>query len=178
LLEPKISIRVSAQARRLIAPGLHAPARQLPPKGPAVSDEPLETAGRLYDAFAAQDARALLALIAPEFHGVASEGMPDGLGGSYAGAEAMLKECWAPVFASFDVRAVPDEYFPVGPGRIVVIGHYVGTARRTGFPLHAAFAHILRIADGRVTELVQITDTGRWRDALGRSGFEPATSTG
>jgi ketosteroid isomerase-like protein len=41
---------------------------------------------------------------------------------------------------------------------------------RTGRPLHAAFVHILWIADARMTELVQITDTGRWRDALDRSG--------
>ena len=135
-----------------------------------MSDEPLETARRLYDAFAAKDAGALIALLAPEFHGVVSEGMPDGLGGSYDGAGTMLNDCWAPVFASFDVRALPDEYLQVGPGRIVVVGRYVGTARRTGRPLHAAFAHILRIADARVTELVQITDTGRWRDALDRSG--------
>jgi 2-(1,2-epoxy-1,2-dihydrophenyl)acetyl-CoA isomerase len=82
----------------------------------------------------------------------------------------MLNDCWASVFANFDVRPIPDEYLPVGPGRIVVIGNYVGAARRTRLPLHAAFAHILRIEDGRVTELVQITDTGRWRDALGRVG--------
>jgi hypothetical protein len=50
-----------------------------------VSDEPLETARRLYEAFAAKDVGALLALLAPQFHGVVSEGMPDGLGGSYDG---------------------------------------------------------------------------------------------
>ena len=126
----------------------------------------LNAARRLYDAFGAQDARALLAALAPGFRGVVSDGMPEGLGGSYDGPQAMLRDCWARVFAVLDVRPVPDEYLPAGGDRVVVIGRYLGTARASGRPLSAAFAHILRFADGLVTELVQITDTERWHEAL------------
>ena len=107
-------------------------------------------------------------MLIPGFRGVVSEGMPDGLGGTYDGAEAMLRECWARVFALLDLRPVPAEYLPVADDRMVVLGRYEGTARATGSPLSAAFAHVLRFADGRVCELVQITDTARWRDALAR----------
>jgi uncharacterized protein len=131
-----------------------------------MSPDNMRTARRLYDAFGSQDARALLAVLAPGFHGVVSDGMPEGLGGSYDGQEAMLRGCWARVFALLDVRPVPDEYLPAGGDRVVVIGRYLGTARATGRPLSAAFAHILRFADGLVTELVQITDTQRWHEAL------------
>jgi uncharacterized protein len=105
--------------------------------------------------------------------------MPEGLGGSYEGPEAMLRRCWAPVFALLDVRPVPDEYLPAGADRVVVIGRYLGTARPTGRPLSAAFAHVLRFADGLVTELVQITDTQRWHEALAASACaaEEATAT-
>lgn len=135
-----------------------------------MSDESLQTAHRLYDAFAARDATALFAVLAPDFRGVVAEGMPNGLGGIYDGAETMLNGCWARVFATFDVRPVPDEFLPVGPDRIVVMGRYIGMGRGSGQPLSAAFAHVLRISrDDRVSELVQITDTGCWRDALGGS---------
>src|ERR1019366_7079435 len=77
--------------------------------GQAAPDDKLQAAQRLYEAFAAHDARALLALLIPGFRGVVSEGMPDGLGGTYDGAEAMLRECWARVFALLDLRPVPAE---------------------------------------------------------------------
>lgn len=49
---------------------------------------------------------------------------------------------------------------------MVVIGRYRGTVRATGAPIDAAFAHVLRVKDVRVSELVQITDTARWHDTL------------
>jgi uncharacterized protein len=103
--------------------------------------------------------------------------MPEGLGGSYDGPEAMLRGCWARVFALLDVRPVPDEYLPAGGDRVVVIGRYLGTARATGRPLSAAFVHILRFADGLVTELVQITDTERWHEALAASAHAAEEAT-
>ena len=61
---------------------------------------------------------------------------------------------------------------------MVVLGRYEGTARGTGRPLSAAFARVLRIADGRVCKLVQITHTARWNDALGASGNDEAQTPG
>ena len=141
--------------------------------GDTVPDNRPQIARRLYRAFAAHDATALLAVLAPGFRGVVSEGMPHGLGGAYDGAETMLRDCWARVFALLDICPVPAEYLPVGGDRMVVLGRYEGTARHTGRPLSAAFAHVLRIADGRVCELTQITDTARWHDALGLCTASP-----
>ncbi|MGH3210415.1 MAG: nuclear transport factor 2 family protein [Trebonia sp.] len=61
---------------------------------------------------------------------------------------------------------MPVEYLPVAADRMVVLGRYTGTARGSGRPLSAAFAHVPRFADGRVCEIVQITDTARWHEAL------------
>ena len=52
------------------------PARQIEP------GDPLQTARRMYQAFAAHDAPAILRMLAPGFRGVVSEGMPQGLGGA------------------------------------------------------------------------------------------------
>lgn len=121
----------------------------------------------LYEAFAAHDAKAMRALLTPGFRGVVTDGMPRGLGGVYEGPEAMFRDCWGPVFKLVDVHPVPLEYLPVADDRMVVLGRYEGTARGTGRPLNAAFAHVLRFADGRVCEIVQITDSARWHDAIG-----------
>ena len=129
-------------------------------------EERLQAARRLYDGFAAGDRQALLAELAPEFHGVVADGMPADLAGDYYGPAAMLRDCWGKVLMLFDVRPVPDEYLQVGDGRIVVLGRYEGTARKSGRALSAAFAHVLRISDDGIVELRQITDTACWHAAL------------
>lgn len=130
------------------------------------ASEDLSVARRLYEAMAAHNAAAILATLTPSFRGVVAAGMPGGVGGEHRGAEHMLLGCWAPIFDLFDVTPEPDELLPAGPGRMVVVGRYLGSARSTGKPLGAAFAHILRFEDGRISELVQITDTARWHEPL------------
>jgi ketosteroid isomerase-like protein len=119
-------------------------------------------ARRLYDALAKRDGAALLSVLHPSFVGVVSAGMPLGVGGRHEGADAMLAEVWAPVFSAYDVEPRPDELIPAGADRVVAIGTYRGTERATGMPVNAAFVHVLRIDDGRVRELVQVTDTASW----------------
>jgi len=123
-------------------------------------------AERLYEAFEARDPQAILDVLQPDFRGEVSAGMPNAWGGVYEGAEAMLRDCWGAVFTRLDTRPVPAEYLETVDGRIVVVGHYIGLNRDTERPHRAAFAHILRFRDGRIAELVQITDTARWHAAL------------
>ena len=98
--------------------------------------------------------------------GVVAAGMPMELGGVYEGGETMLREVWGPVFGVLDTRPVPDEYIEAADGRIVVVGRYTGSARKTGRRHDAAFVHILSFAGGGIIELVQVTDTARWHEAL------------
>lgn len=122
----------------------------------------IEVARRLYDALAARDGAALLSLLHSSFVGVVSAGMPLGVGGRHEGPDAMLAEVWAPVLSAYDVAPSPDELIAAGLERVVAIGAYRGIERATGTPMNAAFAHVLHIDDGRVRELVQITDTASW----------------
>jgi len=48
-------------------------------------------------------------VLTPNFRGVVAEGIPAGLGGTYHGAQTMLRQCWARVFALVDLRTVPAE---------------------------------------------------------------------
>ena len=127
---------------------------------------PSTAATTLYDAFAARDVARRLGTLHPDFRGIVSDGMPAGAGGTHVGPEAMLRDCWGPVFEQFDVSPVPDEMLPASDGRLIVLGRYQGPARATGREVDATFAHVLRFRDGQVSELIQITDTARWLAAL------------
>ncbi len=131
-----------------------------------MTDSNLAGARRMYNALQTHDGPALMAALTPDFRGVVCAGMPQRLGGTYDGRDWMLAGCWAKVFAAVDVRPIPDEYLPAGSDRMVVVGRYVGTTRDSARVLGAAFAHILRFDGGRVSELVQITDTAAWHEAL------------
>src|SRR5258707_15591004 len=119
---------------------------------------------QLYDAFASRDAPRLRAALHPEFVGHVSAGMPLGVGGTHTGPDQMLADVWIPVAVAYDVSPIPDDLFVVGPDCIVAVGGYRGTVRGTGAAVDAAFAHVLRLRDGLVKELRQITDTASWPD--------------
>ena len=121
----------------------------------------LDLARRLYDGFLAHDAVAIMELLDPAFQGTVSAGMPPGVGGHHSGAEAMMRDAWAPVFGAYDVRVEADELLECGE-RIVAIGGYRGTERESGASFDASFAHILTIGGGLITALRQITDTASW----------------
>jgi len=123
-------------------------------------------AERLYAAFEARDPQAILDALQPDFRGEVSAGMPRDWGGVFESAEAMLRGCWGPVFSQLDTRPVPAEYLETPDGRIVVVGHYIGVHRETRRRHRAPSVHILRFREGRIAELVQITDTARWHAAL------------
>lgn len=129
-----------------------------------ISDQ-VRAAQRLYDAMAAHDVRALFRAIHEDFTGTVSEGMPLAVGGRHEGPERMLLDVWAKVFEAYDVTPQVTRYVETGGQELVAIGRYVGTARGTGRPLDAAFAHVLSIRDGRVASLEQVTDTHRWHEA-------------
>jgi ketosteroid isomerase-like protein len=122
----------------------------------------IATAQRLYDAFAARDGEALLAAMTEDFVGVVSAGMPRGVGGRHEGRDAMLRDVWLKIFAGYDLAVEADRYLVCSPKEVVVLGSYRGSERATERPFAARFAHVLRLRDGRVAALEQITDTRSW----------------
>lgn len=123
--------------------------------------EQIEITRRLYDAFLAHDAAAILAELHPEFVGIVSDGMPLGWGGRHNGPEGMMAEVWGPVFARYDVRVELEEMLPSGE-TMVAVGVYRGRARESGAGFEAAFVHLLGFRDGRIATLRQITDSASW----------------
>lgn len=132
-----------------------------------LGDAKVAAAQRLYEALATGDRDGIDALLHPDFVGHAAEGLPLGMGGRHVGADAMCANLWWRIGRHFTARAVPGDFQQLGDGRLMVIGRYRGTARRSGQPLDAEFVHLLEFAaDGRITTLHQLTDTAAWHAAL------------
>lgn len=124
--------------------------------------EQVEIAMRLYDGMAARDPQAIHDALAEDFVGEVSDGMPLGVGGRHEGRERMITDVWGTVFTAYDVRVEVERYLACGTDEVVAVGHYRGSERATGRPVDAAFAHVLRVGDGRIASLRQITDTRGW----------------
>lgn len=122
----------------------------------------IAVARRLYDGFDARDPKAIRESMADDFVGQVSAGMPLGVGGRHEGPDAMLNDCWLPVFAAYDVRLDVDRYLPNGDDVVIAIGHYRGTERASERPFEARFAHVLVVRPDGISALEQITDTRRW----------------
>jgi ketosteroid isomerase-like protein len=59
--------------------------------------------------------------------------------------------------------AVPEQFIANGD-RVVVLGRYRGTYRETNKSVDAQFAHVYRVANGKVVHFQQYTDTAQFRD--------------
>jgi 2-(1,2-epoxy-1,2-dihydrophenyl)acetyl-CoA isomerase len=128
--------------------------------------EPVLLARHLYEALAAGDAGSVRELLHPSFTGRATEGLPLGLGGDYDSPGAMTEDFWWAIGRHYRARAEPEQFLPLADGGLLVLGRYTGTARVGGGRLDAAFAHVLRFTDGRISKLAQYTDSARWAGAL------------
>lgn len=125
----------------------------------------------LYTALNSGDATALQRLLAHDFKGQLSAGLPRGLGRDYVGRDAMLGEAWAVVDTLFDLQLNAGCFLDAG-GVLVVHGSYEGTSRQTGKALRAAFAHFWDYDGTRFTGLRQVTDTAMWHEAMRHDALE------
>lgn len=129
-------------------------------------DDLTDVARQLYPAMKTRDATALAAILAPDLRARITAGLPHAWGGVYDSAQELIQQCWRPMLELVDVRPVTREFLVVGGTTVVVLGEYRIEARGSGRRSEAAFVHILHIADGRICELEQVTDSARWWYAL------------
>ncbi|MFE1591133.1 nuclear transport factor 2 family protein [Nocardia sp. NPDC058705] len=125
-----------------------------------------DVAESLYTAFANSDGGVLAGLLDRSFTARVSAGMPLGVGGAVPDPKTMLVNVWGAVSVEYDVAPYPEEFVEVDRERVIVFGAYRRTARSTGNHFEASFVHDLSVRDGKITSLVQVTDTKPWHDAL------------
>ena len=70
-----------------------------------------------------------------------------------------MEKLLAPLMRDWDgFSAAADDFIAQGD-RVVSLGAYAGTSKATGKAMHAPFAHVWRIADGKLQGFAMYTDT-------------------
>jgi ketosteroid isomerase-like protein len=118
----------------------------------------------MYAAFAKGDVPAVLGTLDPKVEWTDAEGFPTG--GTFVGPDAVLNSVFMPLVNDWDGFTVtPDEVIASGD-RVVSLGHYTGTNKKTGKSFKVPFAHAWRMKDGKVTHFQQYTDTHIVQEAM------------
>jgi uncharacterized protein len=119
---------------------------------------------RLYAAFAGKDRETILQLFAPDIEWIQNEGFPGG--GRHVGAESVLDNVFAKFRTEWKSWEAPvNEWIDAGE-TIIALGEYRGIHQRTGKTMTAAFAHVYRVRNGRITKFQQFTDTAKVAEAM------------
>lgn len=116
-----------------------------------------EFINNVYAAFARGDVPAVLGALAPDVRWVEAEGGP--YGGLSIGPDAVLRNVFMKLGGEWDgFAAVPEEFIAQGE-TVVALGEYSASFKATGKSFRAPFAHVWKIADGKVKSFRQHTDT-------------------
>ena len=113
----------------------------------------------VYDAFARADIGAVLGAMAPGIEWREAENHPYAGGNPYVGPNAILQGIFARLGTEWEGFAVSaDEILDAGH-KIVVIGRYTGTNKRTGKRINAQVVHVWTVENGKAASFQQYTDT-------------------
>jgi len=118
----------------------------------------------LYDAFAARDASAMMALLDDEVHWTEAEGFP--YAGTHVGPQAVMDHVWMRMATEWhDWQAHLDDIIVEGD-RFATTGTYTGVYKATGKKLRARFAHRFQIRDGKIVKMEQFVDSATVNEVL------------
>jgi len=117
----------------------------------------IETVKRMYELFAAKDNEAIRNIFDKNIRWNQMKGFPGG--GQYVGTDQIFDK----VFGGFrqnwnNWKATITRYIDSGDG-VFVIGFYEGIYKETGKSMKAEFACEYKVAEGKITEFNQYTDT-------------------
>jgi ketosteroid isomerase-like protein len=85
---------------------------------------------------------------------------PDELGGGegvYHGPEGFARGVQELLDVFDEFRVVPEQFFVAGPD-VVAFVRLQGTAKQSGVPIDAAFAHVVRFRDDRIERFFALAD--------------------
>jgi ketosteroid isomerase-like protein len=131
-----------------------------------MSRDTAELVRSLYEAFAQGDVPYVLGKFSPELVWNEAEGFVYADRNPYVGPQAVIEGVFlrlAMEWAGFSVT--PEEIVASGD-TAVALGRYRGTSKASGMPVDAQFAHVWKLADGKVVSYQQYTDTAQFRDAV------------
>jgi ketosteroid isomerase-like protein len=120
---------------------------------------------RFYDALGRRDVPAVLSLLDAQVEWTEAERFPY-YSGTWRSPQAVLDNVLKPLaadWAGFSAKA--DEFIAEGD-RVVALGTYSGTFKKTGRSFSAAFAHVWTVRGDRLASFNMHTDTAKVLEAV------------
>ncbi len=119
---------------------------------------PVDLVRAFYVAIATGDVPGVLSLLHPDLAWTEAEGFPY-YSGTWRQPSDVVEKLLVPLMRDWDdFSAIADDFIVEGE-RVVSIGAYAGVSKATGKPMRAPFAHVWRVADGKLQRFDMYTDT-------------------
>jgi ketosteroid isomerase-like protein len=126
---------------------------------------PVDIVRRFYASLGRGDVPAVLALLDAQVEWTEAERFPY-YGGTWHGPQAVVDNLLVPLSSDWDgFSAKADEFITEGD-RVVALGTYSGTFKKTGRSFSAAFAHVWTVRGDKLARFDMHTDTAKVLEAL------------
>ena len=139
-----------------------------------MSQENVQFVRGLYESFAEGDVPTVLGAFDPNIKWIAAENSLYAGGSPYTGPDAVLENVFMQLGADWDNFSIRvDELLDAGE-KVIMLGYYSGTHKRTGKPVQAQVAHIWTIGSGKLVQFQQYTDTKQFAEVANREAAATA----
>lgn len=125
----------------------------------------VNTVRGFYDAVARGDVAGVVSLLHPEVEWTEAERFPY-YGGTWRGPQAVVDNLLVPLSGEWDGFSAEAHEFIAEGDRVVALGTYSGTYKKTGRSFSAAFAHVWTVRGGRLARFNMHTDTAKVLEAV------------
>ena len=120
--------------------------------------DPVDLVRAFYGAIAAGDVPGVLSVLHPNLAWTEAEGFPY-YSGTWRSPDDVVQKLLVPLTRDWeDFSAIAHDFLADGD-RVVSLGVYAGINKATGKRMRAPFAHVWRIADGKLQRFDMYTDT-------------------
>jgi ketosteroid isomerase-like protein len=127
--------------------------------------KPVDTVRRFYDALGRGDVPSVLSLLDPQVEWTEAERFPY-YSGTWHGPQAVLDNLLVPLSGDWDGFSAKAHEFMADGDRVVSLGTYSGTFKKTGRSLSAAFAHVWTVRGDKLARFDMHTDTAKVLEAM------------
>jgi ketosteroid isomerase-like protein len=126
-----------------------------------------EVIREIYDAFARGDVGAVLGAMSPGIVWREADNHPYADRNPYVGPDAIVQGIFARLGTEWDgFAAVMDEILD-GGDKVVALGRYRGTNKKSGKAIDAQVVHVWTVENGKAASFQQYTDTLQFARAMG-----------
>ncbi len=124
----------------------------------------IEIVKELYRSIREKDYDSFKNICSPDIEWIQNKGFPHG--GIHRGADEVIENVFNSFSNEWEQFGFQTNEFIEGKSSVVVLGKYVGVARKTHKSMSADACHVYALMDGKVIRFRQYTDTKIIEDAL------------